>query len=78
MHDSVWMLCNEIAQKCRAYRSLQCLGRLQVSELTCGGSETTMLECSMSAGDDVFCAPQESLLLTCAGHGNPVGPPTNL
>ena len=50
----------------------------EVSELTCGGSETTVLECSMSAGDDVFCAPQESLLLTCAGHGNPIGPPTNL
>ena len=31
----------------------------------------------MLAGDAVFCAPEESVLLTCAGRGNPVGPPAH-
>ena len=49
----------------------------QVADLACAGSETSVLECSMSAGDAVFCAPEESVLLTCAGRGNPVGPPAH-
>ena len=47
----------------------------RVSELACTGSETSVLQCPMAVGDDVFCAPEESVLLTCAGHGDPVGKP---
>ena len=27
----------------------------------------------MSRGDGVFCAPEESVVVTCAGAGNPIG-----
>ena len=47
----------------------------RVSELACTGSETSVLQCPMAVGDDVFCAPEESVLLTCAGHGDPIGKP---
>ena len=36
------------------------------------------VECSTSAADDVVCAPEESVLLTCAGGGSPIGPSTSL
>ena len=47
----------------------------QLSELACTGSETSVLQCPMAVGDDVFCAPEESVLLTCAGPGDPIGKP---
>ena len=27
----------------------------------------------MSTGNDVFCAPEESVALSCAGFGDPIG-----
>ena len=47
----------------------------QLADLACAGSETSVLQCPMSIGDDVFCAPEESVLLSCAGHGDPIGRP---
>ena len=47
----------------------------QLADLACAGSETNVLQCPMSIGDDVFCAPEESVLLSCAGHGDPIGKP---
>ncbi|CAE7744981.1 PRSS12 [Symbiodinium sp. CCMP2592] len=48
----------------------------QLADLACSGSETSVLQCPMSIGDDVFCAPEESVLLSCAGQGDPIGKPT--
>ena len=47
-----------------------------VAELACAGSESSVLECAMSTGDLVFCAPEESVVLACAGHGDPLGQPS--
>ena len=44
-----------------------------VSELACSGSESGPLACPHEAGDDVFCAPSESLVVTCAGDGETQG-----
>ena len=46
-----------------------------VSELACSGSESGPLACPHEAGDDVFCAPSESLVVTCAGDGETQGRP---
>ena len=64
--------------KTLGFRGLQSsgCGRMpQVADLACAGSEMSVLEWFMSAGDSVFCAPEESVLMTCAGRGNLVGPP---
>ena len=45
----------------------------QVSELACAGSESNLLQCPMAVKDDVFCAPQESVAVSCSGAGDPVG-----
>ena len=45
----------------------------QVSELACAGSESSPLQCPMAVKDDVFCAPQESVAVSCSGAGDPVG-----
>merc|ERR1712072_370620 len=46
-----------------------------VSELACSGTESSPLACPHEAGDDVFCAPSESLIVTCAGDGETQGRP---
>ena len=46
-----------------------------ISELACSGSEADPLACPHEAGDDVFCAPSESLVITCAGDGETQGRP---
>ena len=43
--------------------------------LACSGSESGPLACPHEAGDDVFCAPSESLVVTCAGEGETQGRP---
>ena len=45
----------------------------RVGDLDCGGSESSLLECSFREGDDVFCAPAEATLLNCAGEGDTTG-----
>merc|ERR1712072_190587 len=44
-----------------------------VSELACSGAESGPLACPHEAGDDVFCAPSESLVVTCVGDGDAQG-----
>ena len=46
-----------------------------VSALACAGSESSVTQCPMSTGDDVFCAPEESVAMSCAGVGDPIGKP---
>ena len=45
------------------------------SALACAGSESSVTQCPMSTGDDVFFAPEESVTLSCAGVGDPIGKP---
>jgi hypothetical protein len=45
------------------------------SELACSGSERNVLECPHQVGEDVFCAPSESIVVTCAGDGDTQGRP---
>ncbi|CAJ1425668.1 unnamed protein product [Effrenium voratum] len=47
----------------------------EVAELACSGQEGSVVQCPLATGDDVFCAPEESVVLSCAGGGNPIGPP---
>ena len=49
-----------------------------VSQLSCSGSEATMLDCSFATGDDVFCAPKESVVVSCSGKGEAIGRPFHL
>ena len=46
-----------------------------VADLACAGSESSVLQCPMAVADDVFCAPEESVVLSCSGAGDPVGKP---
>jgi len=46
-----------------------------ISELACSGAESGPLACPHEAGDDVFCAPSESVVVTCAGDGDSQGRP---
>jgi len=46
-----------------------------VSELACSGAESEPLACPHEAGDDVFCAPSESIVVACAGDGDSQGRP---
>jgi len=46
-----------------------------LSELACSGAESSPLTCPHEAGDDVFCAPSESMVVTCAGDGETQGRP---
>lgn len=46
-----------------------------IGELACSGSEVGPLSCPHEAGEDVFCAPSESLVVTCAGDGETQGRP---
>lgn len=47
----------------------------QLSEVACAGQETDLLTCPYEDVDDVFCAPEESVLLKCAGIGDTQGRP---
>ena len=46
-----------------------------LSEVACSGAEADVLKCPHEAGDDVFCAPSESILVACAGDGDAQGRP---
>lgn len=46
-----------------------------LSEVACSGSEKNLVECSHAVGDDVFCAAEESVVMTCSGTGDVTGPP---
>jgi len=44
-----------------------------ISELACNGHENGVLTCPHEAGDDVFCAPSESIVVACVGNGETQG-----
>ena len=46
-----------------------------VSELSCTGAESEPLACPHQAGDDVFCAASESLVVACTSDGETQGRP---
>ena len=45
----------------------------QISEVACGGQELNLLSCPHVGKDDVFCAPEESVVLHCDGAGDAQG-----
>ena len=49
-----------------------------VSKLSCSGHEATVLECAFEEGDDVFCAPEESVMIKCSGDGDTQGRPAKV
>merc|ERR1712048_343654 len=44
-----------------------------ISNVACTGTEQDILSCPAETGDDVFCAPDESVVLRCAGDGDTTG-----
>ena len=49
-----------------------------VSKLSCSGHEATVLECAFEEGDDVFCAPEEAVMIKCSGDGDTQGRPAKV
>jgi len=49
-----------------------------VSEVGCAGDEEELLNCPHVSGDDVFCAPEEAVTVTCKGTGDPAGRPSGI
>jgi len=45
-----------------------------LSSLSCSGSEQNVLDCGFE-DDDVFCAPEDSVVIACAGEGDTTGGP---
>lgn len=45
----------------------------QLGEVSCSGQEAGLLACPFEDLADVFCAPEESVLLRCAGDGDTQG-----
>ena len=43
------------------------------SEVVCSGQEANLLECPHEIDDNVFCAPEESVVIHCSGEGNAQG-----
>jgi len=48
-----------------------------LSELACSGSEANLLKCEHAALEEVFCAPEESVILACSGRGDAIGGPAH-
>ena len=44
-----------------------------LSEVSCSGQEANILECPHEKDDNVFCAPEESVVIHCSGEGNAQG-----
>lgn len=45
----------------------------RISEVSCSGQESGLGACQFEESDNVFCAPQESVVLQCAGAGDSQG-----
>ena len=45
----------------------------RISEVSCSGQEASIVECPHEEDDNVFCAPEESVVIHCNGDGNPEG-----
>lgn len=46
-----------------------------LSALACTGSERNLMDCGFEDGD-IFCAPEDAVLVACAGEGDATGGPT--
>lgn len=44
-----------------------------LGDLSCSGSEASILDCSFESGEDVYCAASEAASLQCAGEGDTMG-----
>lgn len=66
-----------VHSKCLLAEKLNFCGVISphVSELSCGGEELDIMSCSFENGLDVFCAPNEAVVLSCAGVGDAQGHP---
>merc|ERR1712228_164109 len=62
---------------CRSFRGHNFCGTSEphVSELACGGQEAEAMDCPFEQNDDVFCAPEESVIVRCVGDGDTQGRP---
>ena len=49
-----------------------------LGNLHCDGSESSVTDCSFEQGDDVYCAPSEAAVVSCAGDGDSTGQPAKL
>lgn len=45
----------------------------QLSDVKCIGSEGSLLSCPHLEGEDVYCAPEESVVVHCVGDGDAAG-----
>ena len=45
----------------------------RISDVSCSGQEASIVECPHEEDDNVFCAPEESVVIHCNGDGNPEG-----
>lgn len=48
----------------------------RTSEVACTGQEHLIAECSFEADSNVYCAPEESIVVSCLGDGDTQGRPT--
>eukprot|EP00927_Polykrikos_kofoidii_P003209 TRINITY_DN1127_c0_g3_i1.p1 TRINITY_DN1127_c0_g3~~TRINITY_DN1127_c0_g3_i1.p1 ORF type:complete len:256 (-),score=29.55 TRINITY_DN1127_c0_g3_i1:59-826(-) len=55
-----------ISQTCNAFGLDFCSSPPGLSRLACTGTETSLLSCSYDAGEEVFCATKESVVISCA------------
>jgi len=64
------------SSQCSSYAELgYCSeGAVAVSHVSCTGAEQRISECGFEAGADVFCAPNEAIVLACVGEGVTHGP----
>merc|ERR1712226_1611163 len=44
-----------------------------MSQLACAGGERSVLDCGYESGDNVFCAANEGVVVSCAGAGDAQG-----
>merc|ERR1712203_601502 len=44
-------------------------GEPRISAMACAGEESDLSACQYESSDDVFCAPEENVVLRCAGGG---------
>jgi len=60
---------------CRDVSKRNYCGDLAASlgEVSCSGQEANILECSHEKDDNVYCAPEESVVIHCNGEGNAQG-----
>ena len=45
----------------------------RISEVSCSGQEASISQCPYEKDDDVYCAPEESVVIHCNGEGNAQG-----